>query len=290
MSLFGRLLIALAAIIVFFFGGYYISLIGSTDNFSWLPNSKYVGELGANIGAAGFDALVVGGIAGIVSAEIATDRQRRRRARRLEMRRGPERSVDIKVEADTGLTKLPLWGFLFSRQKIVDVVLDRAHFGAPITGEMASTFNEVDFHDCVMTRVSFAGAAGSSTLRDSRFIDSVLVECDFRGVKITADNVVDTFTGSTLRRCKFDGAVITGVRFEGATLDNCSFWRAELDNTLLDKSVYDPLFAIGAIVNHSSGRAGHVLVVSWYRYQELRLSAWLRQFVPASLRKGRRQI
>ncbi|MDO6415405.1 pentapeptide repeat-containing protein [Sphingomonas sp. BIUV-7] len=277
MSLLGRMLIALAAIVILFIGGYYLSLIGSTDTFTWLPTPKYVGELGANIGVAGFDALVVGGIAGFVSAEIATDRQRRRRAHRLQLRRGPKRSLLIKTEADTGLTHLPLWGFSFSGQKVEDAIVDSARFGAPKAGETASTFNRVEFHDCVMTKVSFSGRAGSSTLSDSSFIDSDLLKCDFRGTTITADQVADAFDGSTLRQCKFDGAVITGVRFDGATLDNCSFWRAELDGTLLSKAVYDPLIAIGAIVNHPTGRAGHVLVVSWYRYQRLRFSAWLRQ-------------
>lgn len=277
MSLLGRILIALAAIAILFFGGYYLSLVGSTDTFTWLPTAKYVGELGANIGVAGFDALVVGGIAGFVSAEIATDRQRRRRADRLRLRRGPKRSILIKTEADTGLTHLPLWGFSFSGQKVEDAIVDSARFGAPKAGETASTFTRIEFHDCVMTKVSFFGRSGSSTLSDSSFINSVLVRCDFRGTTITADQVADAFDGSTLRRCKFDGAVITGVRFDGATLDNCSFWRAELDGTLLSKAVYDPLIAIGAIVNHPSGRAGHVLVVSWSRYQRLRFSAWLRQ-------------
>jgi len=268
-----RIFFTIFVILLLFFVGYYVSLADCCGDSSWLPTWKYVSQLGANIGVSGFDALVVGGIAGYVSAEISAARKRRRLARRLALRRRLGRRIDLAVELKDGSSRLPLWGFSLKEQKVEDLVIDRAQFGGPASSAKASQLHKVEFIDCVMQKVSFSGES-SCVLRDTSFVGSTLTNCDFQGVVISGDAVRDAFTGSNLVRCNFNRAVLKSVRFDNATLEKCSFWGAELEEALIDRDLYERLHALGAIFEHPSRKPGHVTIASRSKYLKLRVLAW----------------
>jgi len=266
MSLFWRLAIAIAIIVVLATLGQNLFWFGYLYRPSLWPDVTYLRALGPEVGGSGFSAIIVGAIAGYVSAQISRESERRLRAVQLALRRRLDLTVTLDEEFKRRLTRLPLWGFAFSSQEVKDATIEGAQFGARKRGQTAATLTRVAFKECVFRKVDFGGAV-PSTLIDTTFSSCALKRCSFKGVQITSSE--EGFSKSMLDHCKFDGATLVNVSFDSTTLTGCSFWGATLDNTALPLPLYTHLKSMGAITPHGSRRPGHEVVVSRANYVRL---------------------
>lgn len=194
-------------------------------------NSTYVRGLGTEVGGAGLDALLVGGVAGLISTWLHRWREVDAQHASIRHRRRRGRPVQLAEELAKSSGALQLWGGGHAGDRIEDKVLRRTRFSN--RGRDAAHLRGVVFEACDLTKVSFRNCV----LTDVQFPGSELTACDFRGATFSTTTGASPFMGSKLTRCRFDGAVIDGVDL-GGDHGGSAFWRAEVRDGHLPRKVF----------------------------------------------------
>lgn len=182
---------------------------------------SYVNSLGPEIGGSGLDAVLIGGIAGLVTARLDRWREDARRRAGLERRRRRRAAPSLGEVMSHDTPRLPLWGFEVEDQHVEDLRSVRAALSR--AGAEPTSLRRVAFDGCELVGLDARGC----TLDHTSFSHSLLIRCDFSGAIVQSDRADVAFPGATITGCRFDGATFDSVTFaEAAAVTECTFWNA----------------------------------------------------------------
>jgi hypothetical protein len=195
---------------------------------------EYVRGLGTEIGGAGLEALIIGGVAAVAAAWLQRWRDHDEHLERIRRRRRLGREVRLSEEFSTPTRALPLWALHFKDDQIRDETIRKARFSRD--GTDSSSLSDLLFEGCALVGVDFRGC----DLTNVRFAYSELRRCDFRGAVFRTSLGQVPFHTSSLLRCRFDGAVLEGVGLGGRHRGG-SFWGMKVQSGRLPEEVFRSL-------------------------------------------------
>jgi hypothetical protein len=232
----------------------------------WLPDFaklkiNYLNGLSSEIGGSGFDALVVGGVAGLVVARMNRQRDSERQRASLRRRRKFSGTVELKEELKSGAPRLPLAGFSFAGDDILDLDIVSPRFFEhrlvdrlrATNGPVKSLLEEITFKGCQISGARFGGRADGAELKHCQFTCCEIQASDFRNSRFIGKSGSEPFVGTKLTRCNFDGAKFAKANMVDVEMRWCSYWGASFDNSRLPVKLFDALDKAGLIIREGTG-------------------------------------
>ena len=252
MIVFGlRLSLALFLIVAFLAIGQVLSSV-TCDILGF--KAGYIQSLGSEIGGSGVDAILVGGIAGLVVSEFSRGNAYRAHAAMIAGKRIRMRVLALNELTQEWSAGLDLHGFTYSAERLEDRTLRRCRFSRR-RQLPAATLSKIVFDGCLLLSDRFGeGTANACNLRDVEFVDSILKRCSFRGCSISAETELTMFRNCEIKRTNFDHVLFKNINFNEAKVVGCTFWGASFENCHLPKDIFARFRYLEAIVDRQPGK------------------------------------
>lgn len=228
----GASLFILILTVIFAIALIYIGQIvtGLENELFWL-SPDYVKNLGPNIGSAGIDAVVVGGVVSLLFWKL--QRSSSHAAYKKLLRHKAERKIKIKLESVVEMFcwGLDLSGFTFDNENINVDIIDSYNF----VGKNPSKFDGIIFEGCNLRRVRFGNRKHGCEFNLCKFIECDISHCDFRNSTFNANFGTQPFqmgnnnlNNNNFALSRFNNVIISPVMFKksifwGASFIDCKF-------------------------------------------------------------------
>jgi hypothetical protein len=215
---------------------------------NWLKlDDGYCKSLAPEVGAAGFDAVVVGGLAALIAARISRSKGLFEHELLIERARfDVDKAASLQALTDVWRSQQRLHGLKFGPDVLSSRSLTRFSF---VSRTSASTFDHVIFEGCTLDQCQFGNGSRGSTFDNADFRNTLVERSSFANCIFRFDKTAVAFAGAAFRLVDFRNVTIRNAEMGAASFSGCTFWGARLENSVLPMPVHSLWARAGTIIH-----------------------------------------